>query len=244
MVRIVICDDEIHIREGLKKAIEQMDSRFEVAGLARNGDEASKIIARIKPDLVLMDINMPGKNGLDVMKILSDQLPDVKYIIISGYDEFSYARKAFLLGATDYLLKPIDKRELHALIKRLAGKKLVMAAPETTGLAERIRSYIEENYKDPDICLSDLALKFHVSESYVTRVIKKECGKSYTEFLNILRLEEAKRILENSGSIQSQEVAERAGYLNKHYFCRIFKQYTGSSPMEYQKNIGKTDFKR
>lgn len=235
MVRIVICDDEIHIRKGLQRAVELMDSQFQVVGTAGNGDEACRMIAQTKPDLVLMDINMPGINGLDVISRLSGTFPDLRYIIISGYDEFDYARKALRLGVADYLLKPIDKQELYDLIKKLTARDLTVQPSEMIPLAERIRIYIEANFQDPELSLAVLAKQFHVSESYLTRVIKKECQKSYTEFLNMLRLEAAKRILESDSEIQSQQVAARTGYINKHYFCRVFKQYTGYSPIEYQK---------
>lgn len=232
MIRIIICDDEIHIRNGLKKMIEQADMAFRVTGMAANGNEACALIGDQKPDVVLMDINMPGMNGLDVIRAFAGELPETDYVIISGYDDFAYARKAVQLGAYDYLLKPVDTKELLSILQTINQKH---SEKKEVSLAEKICQYVNENYRQPDLSLSLLARQFHVSESYLTRVIKKECGKNYTEYLNYLRLEKAKELLRQNSSLQSQEAAAQVGYMNKHYFCRIFKQYTGDSPIEFQK---------
>ena len=232
MIRIIICDDEIHIRNGLKKAIEQADSDFRVVAAAANGNEACSLIEELKPDVVLMDINMPGMNGLDVIRAHSGSGREIDYVIVSGYDDFHYTRKAVQLGAYDYLLKPVDKDELAAILKAIHEKR---GRTQEISLAKQLCRYIKANYQRPDLSLSDLAGRFHISESYLTRVIKKECGRNYTDYLNGLRLEKAKELLAENPDIQSQEVAEQVGYMNKHYFCRIFKQYTGTSPITFQK---------
>lgn len=231
VTQVLICDDEIHIRNGLKKVVEQI-SGFEVAGLAGNGLEACELIRRKRPDIVLMDINMPGMDGLEVIQTFADIMPDIRYVMISGHDQYAYVRKAMQLGACDYLLKPVDKGELILILKTLgAGAQ----GQEEVSLAVAVRSYIESHFRNSELSLSDLAEKFFISESYLTRVVKKECGKNYTEYLNSLRIEEAKRLLGANSRLLSQEVAEQVGYLNKYYFCRVFKQYTGLSPLEFQK---------
>lgn len=235
MPRVVICDDEVHIRQGLKKAVEQAGPAFTVVGLAANGQQAQTVIEEQKPDIVLMDINMPGQRGLDVIQHLGGKLPATRYIVVSGYDEFTYAQEALRLNVEDYLLKPINKNELFAALHAAAPKENTGQTVEGTGLAAMVISYVQNNFADPNISLATLAVKFHVSESYLSRVIKKECGKTYSEYLNTLRLEEAKKLLCGNSNLQSQEAAEQVGYLNKHYFCRIFKKDTGDSPIEYQK---------
>lgn len=229
--QILICDDEIHIRNGLRKVVEQIPG-FEVAGLAGNGIDACELIRRKRPDIVLMDITMPGMDGLEVIQTFATIMPDIRYLIISGHDQYAYVRKAMQLGVCDYLLKPVDRGELVLILKTLA---VGAQKQETVSLAAAVRSYIDSHFRDPGLSLSDLAEKFFVSESYLTRVIKKECGKNYTEYLNSLRIAEAKRLLGGHSRLLSQEAAEQVGYLNKYYFCRVFKQYTGLSPLEFQK---------
>ena len=123
MVKVVICDDEIQIRNGLKKVVEQADKDFRVVGLAGNGYEAHGQIKKLRPDIVLMDINMPGMDGLEVIGAFTDTMPDIKYVIVSGHDQYAYVRKAMQLGAYDYLLKPVDREELTSILQVLGGRR-------------------------------------------------------------------------------------------------------------------------
>ena len=234
MATIVICDDEIHIRQGLKKYIEQAPPNLQVAGVAANGPAALQLIRQVRPDIALMDINMPGISGLDVVQQVCENGPACRFVIISGYDEFAYARKALRLGAVDYLLKPIDHKELLRVLQGIALPAAPTTPPQPT-LADQIKAHIGTHFTDPALSLTTLATQFHLSESYLSRIIKKECGTTYSEYLNRLRIAAAQQLLLQDPAIQSQEVADRVGYLNKHYFCRVFKRQTGLCPTDYQK---------
>ena len=119
MVDIVICDDEVILRNGLKSWVEKSGLPLKVSGTAGNGIQALELIAAQKPFIALMDINMPGMAGLDVIEEVQKRGVDTRFIIISGHDEFQYARRACHLNVVDYLLKPIDKRELVELLKKV-----------------------------------------------------------------------------------------------------------------------------
>lgn len=118
MIKVLIADDEAIIRKGLKNMILSYDLNLEVIGEASDGEMALTIIKEHKPDIMLIDINMPFLNGLDFLEIVKDLLPDTITIIISGYDEFEFARRALQLGAFDYLLKPLNRSNLYQCIKK------------------------------------------------------------------------------------------------------------------------------
>ena len=105
-VKLLIADDEDMIRNGIAKYIKLHTDRYETIYLAKNGQEALDIIYRHKPDIMLLDVQMPHKDGIEVMQeaYRAGVLPCT--IILSGYDEFRYAQQAIRLGARDYLLKP------------------------------------------------------------------------------------------------------------------------------------------
>ncbi len=241
MNRIVICDDEPTIRKGLYRMLEEDgENRFSVVGTASNGMEACDIISKEMPGVVLMDINMPGKTGLEVIEQTRKQLPHTQFIIISGYNEFQYAQRALQLGASDYLLKPIEQQCLFQAVenamekyRKAAGEQGVPVQPDH-GLAQQAIRCIRERYADSGLTLAVLAQELHVSESYLTRSIKKESGSSFTELLTDLRIAKAKELLLFREELLSQEIAEKTGYQNRHYFCRIFKQITGVSPLKYR----------
>ena len=119
MIDIVICDDEVILRNGLKSWVEKSGLPLKVSGTAGNGPQALELIAKQKPFIALMDVNMPGMAGLDVIEEIQNRGIGTRFIIISGHDEFQYARRACHLGVVDYLLKPIDRGELVELLKKV-----------------------------------------------------------------------------------------------------------------------------
>lgn len=242
MCKIIICDDEPTIRNGLKHLIESADSKLKVAGLAGNGYEACKLINEVKPEIALMDINMPGLNGLEVIQEISAASPFTKFIIISGYDEFQYAQKAIQLKAYDYLLKPINKENLFIVIENALSvytkEKNAFAddlSYEKQGLAEESINFIYKNYNDSELTLKSMASQLHVSESYMTRIIKKKANTSFSELLTKVRMEAAISLILSNASLTSLEISERVGYKSQHYFCKVFKDYTGMTPTAYKK---------
>jgi len=122
MYRLLIADDEELVRRGLGALLAREAPAIAVVGSARDGVDALELAQRTAPDIVLTDIKMPGLSGLDLIERLHDALPEAHYIILSGYDEFAYARRAIALGVEEYLLKPVDPDELLALLARLQGR--------------------------------------------------------------------------------------------------------------------------
>ena len=116
-IKLLIADDEDVIRNGITKYIQLHTERFDKIYLAQNGQEAIDIIFRDRPDIMLMDVQMPLKNGLEVMMEAQKAgiLPET--IILSGFDEFRYAQQALKVGAKDYLLKPCRSSEILQCIK-------------------------------------------------------------------------------------------------------------------------------
>ena len=108
MDRVIIADDEETIRNGLENLINSYDIGLNVIKKCKDGKESIEAIEKYKPEIIIMDINMPHINGLDVIDKVKDISPYSKIIIISGYDKFEYAQKAIELGVFNYLLKPID----------------------------------------------------------------------------------------------------------------------------------------
>ncbi len=119
MLKILIVDDEPDICELIHKLIDWEDLGLVSLGSSQNGVDAMEIILRQKPDIVITDIQMPGMTGLEVIERASQQKLPTKFIVISGYREFDYARQAIRFGVEDYLLKPISKTDLNLLLKRL-----------------------------------------------------------------------------------------------------------------------------
>lgn len=122
MYKILIAEDESEMRNLLVKYIKKSQPELEVVGSAVNGKEALMLTERYRPDIVLTDISMPAMDGLEYLQeALARNIP-VKAVVISGYDEFSYARKAIALGVSDYLLKPFDPQELGEVLDKIKAE--------------------------------------------------------------------------------------------------------------------------
>ena len=122
MFKVFLVEDEIVVREGIRKNIlwEQYD--FLYAGDAPDGELALPLIRQIKPDLIITDIKMPFMDGLALIELVRKELPRTKIVIISGYDDFSYAQQAIRMGVDQYLLKPIIKEKMVEILIELRKK--------------------------------------------------------------------------------------------------------------------------
>ncbi|CAN7349435.1 response regulator [Paenibacillus sp. LjRoot153] len=119
MLTALIVDDEPLMRMGIQKAIVWSNYGIGEINTAPNGRVALQMVEERQPDLLLTDVRMPGLDGLELSRIVKERWPAIKIVIISGYDEFSYAKKSIAIGVTDYLLKPIDSKSLGQTIDKV-----------------------------------------------------------------------------------------------------------------------------
>ncbi len=118
MIKLFLVEDEIIMRTGIKNNIDWEAEGIEFVGEASDGELAYPQIQKLKPDILITDIKMPFMDGLELTELVRKDFPDMKIIILSGYDEFSYAQKALRLNVTEYLLKPITSKKLLESIRR------------------------------------------------------------------------------------------------------------------------------
>ena len=136
MYRIIIADDEPLIIRGLKKMMEWGKMDTEVVGEAEDGEQLLNLLDTLEPDIIISDISMPEKTGLDVLKEINKRKLKTKVIFLSGFQEFSYAKEAVTYGAVDYLLKPVSVEELENAINR-AKDQIVQEQPEAVWKIEQ-----------------------------------------------------------------------------------------------------------
>ena len=117
MLKIFLAEDEVVVRETIKRMIPWEELGFELVGEAADGEMALPLLIRQQPDLLITDIKMPFMDGLTLARLAKKEIPGLKVVILSGYDDFNYAKRAIGIGVEDYLLKPITK---NALIERLS----------------------------------------------------------------------------------------------------------------------------
>lgn len=122
MLKVFLVEDESIVREGLKNNIPWQEYGYQFTGEASDGEMALPIIRKVHPDVLITDIKMPFMDGLALSRIVTQEIPDIKIVIISGYDEFEYAQQAIRVGVEQYLLKPITKNTLRKVLLEIREK--------------------------------------------------------------------------------------------------------------------------
>lgn len=240
-MRILIADDEPLFRQALKVSLARISASIEVVEEAADCPEALEKAEKMKPNLVLLDIQMPAGDGLKVAEKIKEFSPETQIVIITAHSEFEYAQRAIRCGVKDFLLKPVRMDDLARVIE---GARRVKAtfSPPVQGWAEHalVReavSYLKKN-TDKAISLNEIAGHVHLSPFYFSRLFKKVMSVNFGEYLLNIRLERAKELL-LSNDWPVSNVAEAAGYSDPSYFAQIFKKKTGITPTEYRAR-GKT----
>ncbi|MFD3262287.1 response regulator [Paenibacillus lentus] len=114
--KVLIADDEFIIREGIRESVDWEKLRLQVVAEAEDGEEALELAVYHQIDILLVDLNMPIMNGIELMKHVREELPDCKIVIITGHDEFTYAQTAIRLQVKDYILKPANPTQLEKVL--------------------------------------------------------------------------------------------------------------------------------
>ena len=109
MIKVFLVEDEVIMRKGIKNHIPWEKEGLEFVGEASDGELAYPLIKKTKPDILITDIKMPFMDGLELSSLVKKEFPNIKIIILSGYNEFDYAKRAISIGITDYLLKPVSR---------------------------------------------------------------------------------------------------------------------------------------
>ena len=239
-LQVVLVDDEIMIREGFKRLFDWAAHDCEVVGEAADGMEALAQIDHLQPDIVIMDINIPIINGLKVIQTSRMRYSDMAFIIVSGYDDFSYCREALRMRITDYILKPVNYEEFGSCIDRLKialyekRKTEEQDAQEERTITGIIR-YLQEHL-DKEISLNILADEFHLNSQYISQLFKSEIGVNFLAYLTSIRMERAKKLL-LATSLSIGEISEKCGYADYRVFTKAFKKEEGSTPSQYRRNF-------
>ena len=229
MLSVVIVEDEDIIRQGLIHVIDWTAMGCTVIGSARNGEEGEKLITALRPDIVLTDIKMPKKSGIQMVEDCLTRFR-FKAVILTGYSDFEYAQKAVSLHVFEYLLKPVDEAVLSRTIAKI-HKEL-----------ESDEDYIKRHsaallpLEDFDVQRAVSDCPVHCVKAALKKILVSYTGRTFIDVLNMSRIRRALELLQD-GCYLMYEIALICGFSEYKYFCSVFKKYTGKSPGEAKKEI-------
>lgn len=233
-MNLLIADDENLELKVLEKTVKKhFVDELEIFD-SSNGRKASQICDEVKPDIALLDIEMPGMNGIELAKYIKEKYAECIIIFITAYDRFDYAIEAMHIKAFDYLLKPWKEERLCELINTAIEN--VRSMQKTDGIVHSqkdvIKDYIERNYKK-DISAKDVAGILGYSDVYFSKVFKQLFDDNFINYLTKIRIDRAKVLLKDV-SFNIKEVGKSVGYADSNYFTKVFKRSVGMSPSEYR----------
>lgn len=237
--KLLLVDDEENILNGMYRFISANTSVFTKIYCADNGQAALDMIYAKHPDVMLLDVQMSVKSGLEVMKEAQAAGVCPKTIILSGYDSFSYVQQALRLGALDYLLKPCRSTEILAKLEAVAGEEKAAEKEEgqaSNPILETAKEYISEHLAE-EVSLPAVAAKTGVTAAYLSSLFSKKLGISFTDYLNKVRIDCACDYM-NDAAMKVYEIAFKVGFHDEKYFSKVFRKVTGMSPSEYRKKKG------
>ena len=202
-MQAIIVDDEIKGRNLLRELIEREFPDIKISALASNGQEGIPLIRKDSPDVVFLDINMPGMDGFEMLQAL--QPVQFETVFITAYDQF--AIKAFRYNAFDYLLKPIDKDELAQTIQRLKEKKL------KTDLQQRLTTLMNQ-LKQPDRIPDRLTIHSMdgITVMPIANIIYLEAAGAYTIFY----WKDEEKIISSINLKEYEELLSEQGFFRVH----------------------------
>lgn len=239
-LKLLVADDEDVIRKGIIKYITLHTERF-ILYEAENGQKAIDLLMKYHPDMMLLDVQMPLKNGIEVMQAAKDAGLDPVIVILSGYDEFKYAQQAIRYGAKEYLLKPLRASDILKCLNDMADKYIgtiennnlqEVETEQTNFFIKVAKEYIAEHYTE-NISLTDAADAAGISSGYLSTLFAQyeKCG--FVDYLNQVRIERACCYLEQK-QLKNYEIAYKVGFRDEKYFAKVFKKIMGMTPREYR----------
>jgi len=256
--RVMIVEDIDDIRHGLRISIDWLGHGCIVIGDADCGSAALELYAKLNPDIILTDIRMPDFSGLELIERIQVLDKHSSFIIISAYDEFSYAQKALELGAICYLLKPIDPKELYAALdkaKRAVDRNRRNNSIDTMyenskqyeqiiDMLDTINSYARQEkylkqaieiiaiHYNENITVDYVSSLMHISSSYLIKLFKNQTDYSFIDVVTVYRLKNAIKLMKET-DLKVYEISEKVGYKDPRYFSDVFKKYFGISPSHH-----------
>jgi two-component system response regulator YesN len=255
VLKVLVVEDEPAARKELVLLTPWDELGMVCVGEAADGEQALEKIRSTSPDIVITDIRMPGMDGLSLIEALCDlatsaekDLPEI--IILSGYSEFEYARRAMRFGVDEYLLKPIEDEALGAALLRKATKiharspqhqaekrffnkdELQHLDNESSTFVDTAIDIIGRRYIQ-GVSIEEVATELGVSSGHLSRIFKRETGFTFVDYLMHVRIKHAMELLHDPG-VKIYEVADLVGYEDPRYFAQVFKKIVGVNPREFK----------
>lgn len=226
MMTVIIADDEPHFREYMQNALDWEAAGFEIRGVCKDGEEVLEAVAQKMPDIALLDINMPGLDGIGAARQLKQLAPEIHLVFVTGCSEFEYARKAVQIGVEEYLLKPFSQEELAEVLEKL--KKKIQKEQELRRSQEESKESRKIHQRRTELC-ERLMRCFRTQDEAGIAEVLEAAGERILS--GSYALENSYRVIGDLLSVCFSYIAEMKGEVSE-IFGEDFSPYTRAYALE------------
>ncbi|MDE5564552.1 MAG: response regulator [Oscillospiraceae bacterium] len=253
MYRVLLVEDDSAVRFIYSKMKVWTACGFQIAEQKSNGRYALETLQKESFDLIFTDIRMPFVDGIEMLRALNDRGNTTPVVFASSYDEFEYARQGLILGAFDYLLKPVEEKKLAQVLTRL--KERLDQQAQANNLDEAVVKVFQDLEIDIDSCrfihqmamyfsehygelftINDIADAHGYSKDYFGKLFKQHFGATFHEVHSRVKIAYAIDLL-HTGNYKAYEISDILGYSSVDYFTKVFKEITGETPSKFKSQL-------
>jgi two-component system response regulator YesN len=258
MYKLLIVDDEEHILEGMKNTLDWSALGIVRVETAQTYHRAVDLAVSMEPDIAIFDVCLQDYYGYDIINKLNELGLRTKYIMMSGYDQFEYARQAINCGAKSYLLKPVDRQELKSLIERIIVEDLGGTIADgdmdaqnrdpvlgvdyasLSKLINKILIIVKAEY-GTNLKLKVVADMFRMNSAYLGQIFLRETHMKFSDYLREYRLLKAREMIQSTDE-KIAYIAHKVGYGSINYFYTQFHEYFHFSPTDLRSDTAEEEF--
>ncbi len=243
-------EDEKRARGLIINLLLLADPQIQIVGECVNGEDGLQAIPEKMPDMVFVDIRMPVMDGLEMIRRLKQKNLDTEFVILTGYSDFGYAKKAIDLGVDGYILKPVTYEDVSEVLQKYENKKghgaldpaILKDLPVThvhelerqceNLIVSRTIHYVNSHMNVP-VRLAETAREIRVSPEHLSRLFREEMDMTFTDYVRLVKIDYSMVLLRKT-DLKIQEIAWAVGIENEKYFFNIFKETLGMTPKQYR----------
>ncbi|WP_079505156.1 response regulator transcription factor [Mesobacillus jeotgali] len=231
-MNLLIIDDEPLELEQLTYLVKKQYPNWTIF-TAEDVVEAKQLMNHHSFPLAFVDIQLPGDTGLDFCEYLRINDINTEVVLITAYQDFSYAKQAIRLSVLDYLVKPVIESELLKMIEDFLEKKAYTQTKSV--LINKVLEIVHEKYNQK-LQLSDLAREVFVTPTYLSKKFTETIGVKFTDYINHFRIQKAKQLMIENPDWSLFQIAEYVGFSSQHHFSNLFKKIEGTTPSQFKEN--------
>lgn len=231
-MNLLIVDDEPLELEQLSYLVKKHYPNWNIY-TAEDAVEAKQLVKIHSFPLAFVDIQLPGDTGLAFCEYLRTNDIDTEVVLITAYQDFSYAKQAIRLNVLDYLVKPVIEKELFNMIEDFLQKNAFTQTKSV--LINNVLEIVHEEYNQK-LQLSDLSRKVYVTPTYLSKKFTEVVGIKFTDYINHFRIQKAKQLMIENPDWSLFQIAEHIGFSSQHHFSNLFKKIEGITPSQFKEN--------